>query len=392
MRRLLLLLAAPIALAASAPVEPSAEPLDTTLERAEKEQAEAEARAAQLQAAATSARGEAAQLHAKQASAAEEIAASEARLTAADARLRLLSADIDRRRKRLTEEQQPVASLLGALVLMARQPPLLAAANPRSADELVRLRVLLDSTVPLIRSRTAALSQELRRGEQLELAAQEARGELVQSRQQLTTRREQFAALEQRALSLAAGAEGQALIAGDVALATGEDIATLRSSESGRAASGALAASLAALDAAPARSATGEGSRPQLPFAYRLPADAPVIDGLGSISAAGIRSRGVTMRTSRGAAVTAPASGVVQFAGPFREYDGILIIDHGRGWMTLLLNVASALKKGDKVSIGQPLGRAIGPLGVELSQNGQRYSPALIAGSSQNLSKSSKGG
>jgi hypothetical protein len=60
--------------------------------------------------------------------------------------------------------------------------------------------------------------------------------------------------------------------------------------------------------------------------------------------------------------------------------------------MTLLVNVASELKPGDTVSIGQPIGRALGPLGVELSQNGRRISPALIAGSSQTLSKTGKGG
>ena len=84
--------------------------------------------------------------------------------------------------------------------------------------------------------------------------------------------------------------------------------------------------------------------------------------------------------------------GTIRFAGPFRDYDGVLIIDHGGGWMSLLVNVSSELKQGDKVRLGQPLGRALGPLQVELSQNGRRISPALIAGSSQNLSKNPKGG
>jgi septal ring factor EnvC (AmiA/AmiB activator) len=90
--------------------------------------------------------------------------------------------------------------------------------------------------------------------------------------------------------------------------------------------------------------------------------------------------------------VLAPADGLVRFSGPFREYDGVLIIDHGKGWMSVLLNVASAAKVGANVRGGESLGRALGPLGVELSQNGRRWSPALIAGSSQSLSKSGKGG
>jgi len=117
-----------------------------------------------------------------------------------------------------------------------------------------------------------------------------------------------------------------------------------------------------------------------------------VIEGVGSVSESGVRSRGLTLRTPRGAQVSTPAAGIVRFSGPFRDFDGVMIIDHGRGWMSLLLNVSSALKAGDRVSVGQPLGRALGPLGVELSQNGRRMSPALIAGSSQSLSKGGKGG
>jgi hypothetical protein len=60
--------------------------------------------------------------------------------------------------------------------------------------------------------------------------------------------------------------------------------------------------------------------------------------------------------------------------------------------MTLLLNVASPLRAADRVRIGDSVGRALGPIGVELSQNGRQISPALIAGSSRTLSKNMKGG
>ena len=91
-------------------------------------------------------------------------------------------------------------------------------------------------------------------------------------------------------------------------------------------------------------------------------------------------------------AVTAPADGVVRFAGPFRDYDGVLIVDHGGGWLSVIVNVASELHAGDRLRLGDPVGRALGPLEVELSHNGLRISPALIAGSSVSLSKSPKGG
>jgi septal ring factor EnvC (AmiA/AmiB activator) len=91
-------------------------------------------------------------------------------------------------------------------------------------------------------------------------------------------------------------------------------------------------------------------------------------------------------------AVTSPADALVRYSGPFRDYDGILILDHGGGWISLIVNVASPLKVGDRVRLGDRLGRAIGRVEVQLSHNGRRFSAALIAGSSQTLSKATKSG
>jgi murein hydrolase activator len=110
------------------------------------------------------------------------------------------------------------------------------------------------------------------------------------------------------------------------------------------------------------------------------------------VNQSGVQSRGLTLATVRGAPLVAPAAGIVRFAGPFRDYDGILILDHGSGWMSLIVNLASPLQRGARVAPGDPIGRALGETEVELSQNGRRVSPALIAGSSASLSKAGKGG
>jgi septal ring factor EnvC (AmiA/AmiB activator) len=243
----------------------------------------------------------------------------------------------------------------------------------------------------VIRSRTAKLSAQLTQGQRLEQVATAARAELVQSRRGLVNRRRQFAALEQRALRMASASGGQALSAGDVAIAAGENLERLRGSASGNRSALALAAALANAEPAPARPVGPDGQRPAPPFAYQLPASAAVTEGLDAVNASGVRSRGLTLATFRGAPVTSPAQGLVKFAGPFRDYDGILIIDHGHGWMSLIVNVATDLKPGERVAADQPVGRALGPIAVELSQNGRRISPALIAGSSPTLSNPGEG-
>ncbi|MGE5064009.1 MAG: murein hydrolase activator EnvC family protein [Myxococcales bacterium] len=378
-------------LAASAPAQPQAEPLDNRLRQARAEQAAAEAEAAKLQQTAARAKGEAERLHAGEAAAAQAIEAAEARITAADMQYRLASAYVAAHRQRLAEEQQPMASLLAGLATMARRPPLLALSGAGDTDELVKVRILVESTLPVIRRRTAAVASELLRGEQLQQAALSARMEMVRSRQELGARRQQFAAREQRSMRQALAVGGQALSASDVAIAAGENIEDLRREQSNSRSSYALAEQLADEDAAPARPFASQQPQPRLAFRYELPAEAGVTEGLAAVNDSGVRSRGLTLSTSRGSPVSAPADGTVRFSGPFRDYDGVLIIDHGGGWMSLIVNVSSPLHPGDKVRMGDQIGRALGPLQVELSHNGRRISPALIAGSSQTLSKGMKG-
>src|SRR6476659_10145784 len=154
-------------LTASAIAQQAGEPLDAALMQALAEQASADAETAPLQAAAAKAQTEAARLHADQAAAAQAIDAGEARISAANARLQLASAYVAAHRRQLAAEQQPVSSLLAGLATMARQPPLLVLADRNSTDELVKVRLLLNSTLPMIRARTSRLSAELQQGERL---------------------------------------------------------------------------------------------------------------------------------------------------------------------------------------------------------------------------------
>ncbi len=390
MRCARLLIAVPALLAggvaASAPVA-QPQPLELSARQAIAEARAAEAAVARLQKAAEQARDEAGRLRARQAAAAEAIAAAEARISAADANARLIAAAVAARRERLRRAQAPAGALLAALALMAQRPPLHAVVDSGSTQECVRVRRLLDSPLPAIRARTAALRAELEQGHELQRRAELARLELVRSRNMLAQRRAAFAELEEQALRAAQLRGSEAVGAGDVALARGEQAAQLAGEANRSRSARAIAAELARLAPPPARPGTRLAPNEIAPFPYRLPAQAPVVEGLGAVAPNGVRSRGLTLATSRGSPVAVPAAGVVRFSGPFRSYDGIVIIDHGGGWMSLILNVSSQLGPGNQVRGGQPLGRALGRLGVELSRNGRHLSPALIAGSSQSLSK-----
>src|SRR3546814_16004786 len=64
-----------------------------------------------------------------------------------------------------------------------------------------------------------------------------------------------------------------------------------------------------------------------------------VVTGLGELSESGVRARGLTILAQPLAQVVAPTRGRVAFAGEYRGYGRIVIIDHGNGWTTLLAHL-----------------------------------------------------
>jgi septal ring factor EnvC (AmiA/AmiB activator) len=390
MRRVAALFLPIMLAAASAPVVPIAETADAALARARVEARQAANRLAELQVQASKAGDEASRLKAEQAAASAAIEEAEARISQSDASLRLARAQVVLAEQGLSAKRAPLAALLAGLVTMGRQPPILTLADHGSVEEMVRVKALLDATMPVIERRSAALQAELAERRELADAANRANAELAANRRTLEGRRIRFAELEAKAADRAAKLGGQAFGAGDRVLASGEALSLAVSEAAEREASRAAATRLAQLDFAPARPFRGDSALPPQDFAYSLPVAARLIEGLGSVNRAGISSRGLRFEAARGMPVIVPADGEIVFAAPFRKQDGVVIIDHADGWTSLLLGVASDKPKGSKVRRGEFLGRALGPLGVELRRNGVPVSPALIAASSVPLSNGSE--
>ena len=377
-RRAALLLLLPAALTAS-------EPLDA-LGRARAATESAVKRQQALEVAAGQARGEAAKLHARQVAAIAGIDLAEARiaesgLALAEARLRQRAAD-----DRLAEARAPAAALVAGVVTMARRPPLLVLADGGSIDQLVRTRALLDSSLPAIQARSAALAARADAAAARTADSERAAASLNQERSRLAAARTRFAELEGEAERRASALEGDAFLATDRVMAGSEEVGTLGRAAARASEARTTAALLSRLEPLPPRPGADEGQAARPPFAYRLPGPFPVGEGMGSVNEIGVAARGVTLEAPRGSALIVPADGTVLFAGPYRRFDGLVIIDHGRGWTSLLINVRPAVAKGAKVRLGDTLGSALGPVSVELSEKGSRRSAALIARSSVSLS------
>ena len=51
--------------------------------------------------------------------------------------------------------------------------------------------------------------------------------------------------------------------------------------------------------------------------------------------------------------MVAPAAGRIAYAGPFRGYGTIVIIDHGGGWTSLISGLAPGRRRGSATRVAQ---------------------------------------
>ena len=388
-RRLALFLVAPAALvsavgAAWGQVAPS-EAAALTLAKREAEEAAARSQALERQAA--TAETEAARARAEAAALAARIESAEADITAAEARIRIIEDLRAQQRARLAERQVPVVRLTAALQTMARRPPALALVQPGSLSDVVHVRSLLASTLPVIRERTAGLREEVERGDRLRRQAEIAVAALVRSREQLAERRTALARFEAERRQRSASLGQSAAVESERALAFGEEARDLAELMSTRSYQAKVRDSLIDLPGPVLRpgSARADAAAARRRPPYRLPVDGRLVEGMGEISEGGVHARGLTFETAAGAAVVAPRAARVAYAGAFRGYGGIVILEHGGGWTTLVTNLdAIGVKRGDRIAAGTPIGRTgenEERVTVELRRNGIPVPIApLIAG------------
>jgi septal ring factor EnvC (AmiA/AmiB activator) len=315
------------------------------------------------------------------------IEAAEADLTVAERRIVFIAAQQAVQRARLAQRQGPIIRLTAALQTMTRRPAALALVQPGSVRDAVHVRSLLAAALPEIRRRTAALRLEARRSADLRGRSELARQGLIDSRETLRQRRIALAAFEAAQRTRSQQLTGLALTQSDRALVYGEEAQALQSAIGTRQSDSAVAASLARLPGPlprPALSGSVPAAAETLP--YSLPVEGRVVTGVGEISDGGVHARGLTFETAAEARVVAPAGGRIVYAAPFRRYGNVVIIDHGRGWMTVLTDLGSiGVRAGQNVGRGTLIGGAAGAgaphITLELRRNGRPVPVAqLIAG------------
>jgi septal ring factor EnvC (AmiA/AmiB activator) len=369
------------------------EPAETraALVRAQAQSRSAGQRAGRLEAEARAATEAAEKTAAEAAALAARIQQAEAGIAAATARIDLVESERAALDRRLAERRGPLIRLTAALQKMARRPLALAAFRPGSLRDAVYLRAMLETTLPEVRRRTFALRAEIARGKALEAEARSALATLRSSEAALGERRTRLAAGESRQRLASRRMSGAAAREAERALAYAEEARDLDTLVKRLEAAGSLRAKLAALPGPilrPPRPERSEVIADPTPSPTRLAATAihfmlPVagrpVAGFGEVGEGGARQTGLSLIPADAAQVVAPAAGRVAFAGPYRGYQRIVIIEHDGGWTSLVTGLARAdVEVGQKVVAGAPLGVAAAarPLVTfELRRDGEPVNP-----------------
>lgn len=299
--------------------------------------------------------------------------------------LRRQAEEMAARLRRDSADFAPVLPLIERLSLFPVETLLAAPAPPR--DALRGLMILhglarnLGAQAAALRRRGADLAR-LRQAEEAEAAALAARQLALQNEtEDLNQQADATRAAQQHARHEAALAARRAAQAAARAADLRGALATLNAERKRRDDATQAAASTATLPAAPPASPAGSGTEGVFAAAsgrFTAPVAGPVSTHWGQSTDAG-PATGITYKAAAHARVVSACGGRVVFAGPFRSYGQLVIVDCGGGYHLVLAGLDHL-----ETELGRAVreGQAVGSLGdsanlyVELRQGDRPVDPA----------------
>ena len=306
------------------------------------------------------------------------VQALEAAVDETESRIRALGANEDALHASLLERRDVLAEVLAALQRMGHRPPPAILVRPEDALASVRSAILLGAVVPDLRTAADKLALDLKA---LVSLKQEVAVERDRMRRDAVTLAEERARIEmllaekrdRRLASASALADEEKRAAALAAQATNlKDLIARMEKEIAAAAAAKAAAEKAAADNRKATEGGGSRAKPtSLGSADRLapavsfvdargllplPVNGKPVRSYGDKDALGAKTEGISIATRPGAQVSAPSDGWVVYAGPFRSYGQLLIINAGDGYHVLLAGMERIdVQLGQFVLAGEPV-------------------------------------
>jgi septal ring factor EnvC (AmiA/AmiB activator) len=295
----------------------------------------------------------------------------------------------ERERTKTEKMQQRKAQLsvtLAALQRLARMPTATLVAVPQSTDNTIRTAILLRAAVPELQRDAMSLGDDLRALTSLRDQISADKVALTDSLARLKAERKSLAALTSDKFKLLKNMKSAERAAAQKAARLSARAGNLRE----------LLEKLSIRQNRPALRAPGSAPVALIPVPARKPAVTPpvtisrgglpapgrVVTTFGAKMPNGTLSKGVFVVTRPSAAVVAPIPGRVVFAGQFRGYGNLVILelrDKGHALISGMSRIDAQV--GDDVLVGEPLGEMTPSTGTapklyfELRRRGRPINP-----------------
>ena len=321
---------------------------------------------------------------------AKQIQNSEEKISRMESELETLRADLKKAEENFVVEDDNLIKTLSALQNLALKPTEALFVQPLTPGEIVRSGMLLREAGPYLQENAARIREDLEKIEAQKNLVEKQVARIIRQKKILEKEHEQMKALVQRKSKIRNAVEIKSVKAKkkvEQLASQANDLRDLlnklekqrqeklrRQEEERR--------RLAELKAAEARRAAEETKKLEekqradlIKFKPEVinevgenfvkakghllrPARGPVVTAYGEQMSKGVTSKGIIIKTRSQAQVISPYDGTVIFAGPFRGYGNLIIIEHGQGYLSLLAGLEEVdCELGQMLLAGEPVGQ-----------------------------------
>ncbi len=295
------------------------------------------------------------------------IASLEQALAATQAKLH----DLDQQRSKLSDElaakQDTLSELLAALQVLEQNPPPALVVEPHDILQALRGAMMFGAVVPEMREAATLLVNQLERLDNIKQETEAARADAASQIATLATAYRDLEVLQRekqtQGATVSASLDAERKLAARLAKQSQnlQDLLTsLDKAEAER--QKALSAEAARREAERQRQlALLNQPRMQLSKArgqLDYPVQGRIVGRFGDDNGLGSTLSGLAIAARDGIQVRSPSDGRVEFAGPFRSYGQLLIIDGGEGYLIVLAGMEQiSVARAQTVRMGEPVGR-----------------------------------
>lgn len=291
---------------------------------------------------------------------ARDIQIAEGNVSRLETRITALEEETAEKRTSLLANNDNIVELVAAVERLSKRPAVLSLLKPGDALTTARSTSLMASLIPAIDTKASKLRTDLAQLNAIQTRLSNERFNLKDGLELLTKNQQKLASLFESRRAEAGQASARARALARELEAFSREANSLRDLIAKLEQQAAKQRSLAARRDTPDTierpfSSLGKALselKGQLPY----PAVGAISQRFGTRDGVG-RAKGIRIKTRRNAQVISPYDGSVVFAGPFRNYGLLLIIDHGGGYHSLLAGFETLQSSiGQWVLMGEPIG------------------------------------